>query len=232
MQAYGHGVSTREVNDLVKALRAVPSISRSEVSRICTGLDAEVAKFRDRTPASQGFLYLFHMRGFIGRAGGSDNCGNTCLEAIRKAGNEVAGRFTLTAADGVFRFMTTIRWTSNLGPRRGMGNPKALLAVGVLVGYTPGWNANPGLCLLRSFLQSPRRQPGERSSECFPHCLSTQRHRFRVSSHTRRHRGGPRLISRPVFVLSVGNEHFNGGIRGCLPEGTSGDDVTQEKLCD
>jgi putative transposase len=59
MEAYVHGVSTRKVDDLVKALGAESGISKSEVSRICAGLDAEVAQFRDRTLASQDFPYVF-----------------------------------------------------------------------------------------------------------------------------------------------------------------------------
>jgi hypothetical protein len=38
MEAYVHGVSTRSVDDLVEALGAGTGISKSEVSRICTGL--------------------------------------------------------------------------------------------------------------------------------------------------------------------------------------------------
>ena len=59
MEAYVHGVSTRKVDDLVKALGADSGISKSEVSRICGGLDAEVAQFRDRTLAGQEFPYVF-----------------------------------------------------------------------------------------------------------------------------------------------------------------------------
>jgi hypothetical protein len=40
MKAYVHGVSTRTVDDLVKAPGADSGISKSEVSRICGGLDA------------------------------------------------------------------------------------------------------------------------------------------------------------------------------------------------
>lgn len=39
MEAYVHGVSTRKVDDLVEALGADTGISKSEVSRICAGLD-------------------------------------------------------------------------------------------------------------------------------------------------------------------------------------------------
>jgi putative transposase len=43
MEAYLHGTSTCKVDDLVKALGADTGISKSEVSRICAGLDVEVA---------------------------------------------------------------------------------------------------------------------------------------------------------------------------------------------
>jgi putative transposase len=55
MEACLHGTSTRKVDDLVKALGADTGISKSEVSRICADLDAEVAAFRDRSLAGQGF---------------------------------------------------------------------------------------------------------------------------------------------------------------------------------
>jgi putative transposase len=59
MEAYLHGVSTRKVDDLVKALGADTGISKSEVSRICADLDQEVASFRDRSLAGQNFPYVF-----------------------------------------------------------------------------------------------------------------------------------------------------------------------------
>jgi transposase-like protein len=59
MEAYLHGVSTRKVDDLVRALGADSGISKSEVSRICADLDAEVAAFRDRSLAGQQFPYVF-----------------------------------------------------------------------------------------------------------------------------------------------------------------------------
>jgi putative transposase len=59
MEAYLHGTSTCKVDDLVKALGADSGISKSEVSRICAGLDTEVAAFRDRPLAGQPFRYVF-----------------------------------------------------------------------------------------------------------------------------------------------------------------------------
>ncbi len=57
-EAYVAGVSTRRVEDLVEAL-GIASMSRSEVSRICTALDAEVAAFRGRSLADERYPYLF-----------------------------------------------------------------------------------------------------------------------------------------------------------------------------
>jgi putative transposase len=59
MEAYLHGVSTRKVDDLVRALGADSGISKSEVSRICADLDQEVSAFRDRSLAGQQFPYVF-----------------------------------------------------------------------------------------------------------------------------------------------------------------------------
>ena len=59
MEAYLHGVSTRKVDDLVKALGADTGLSKSEVSRICAGLDEQVGQFRDRDLATIEFPYVF-----------------------------------------------------------------------------------------------------------------------------------------------------------------------------
>ena len=59
MEAYVHGISTRKVDDLVRALGVDSGISKSEVSRICAELDAEVAAFRSRSLSHTAFPYLF-----------------------------------------------------------------------------------------------------------------------------------------------------------------------------
>lgn len=59
MEAYLHGVSTRKVDDLVKALGADTGISKSEVSRICADFDEEVGAFRDRSLAEVAYPYVF-----------------------------------------------------------------------------------------------------------------------------------------------------------------------------
>lgn len=46
-EAYVHGVSTRAVDDLVKAMGGA-GVSKSQVSRLCVELDAEVQAFLTR----------------------------------------------------------------------------------------------------------------------------------------------------------------------------------------
>ncbi len=59
MEAYLHGVSTRKVDDLVKALGADTGISQSEVSRIYADLDLEVGAFTGRDLGAMDFPYVF-----------------------------------------------------------------------------------------------------------------------------------------------------------------------------
>ncbi len=57
-EAYVLGVSTRRVEDLVDAL-GIASLSKSEVSRICAALDAEVEAFRGRPLGEEPYPYLW-----------------------------------------------------------------------------------------------------------------------------------------------------------------------------
>ncbi len=59
MQAWIEGVSTRKVDDLVAALGVESGISKSEVSRICAQLDADVAAWRTRPLGEIAFPYVF-----------------------------------------------------------------------------------------------------------------------------------------------------------------------------
>ena len=59
MEAYVNGVSTRAVDDLVAAMGVDTGISKSEVSRICAGLDEKVAAFRTRTLGHVEFPYVY-----------------------------------------------------------------------------------------------------------------------------------------------------------------------------
>ena len=56
-EAYVQGVSTRRVDDLVKAL-GMEGVSKSQVSRLCQALDTEVARFRAR-PLAGPYPYVW-----------------------------------------------------------------------------------------------------------------------------------------------------------------------------
>ena len=56
-EAYVHGVSTRRVDDLVKAL-GIEGISKSQVSRVCQELDTVVERFRSR-PLTGAYPYIW-----------------------------------------------------------------------------------------------------------------------------------------------------------------------------
>jgi len=56
-EAYVHGVSTRKVDDLVRAL-GIDGMSRSEVSRICAALDERMEAFRNR-PLEGEYPYVW-----------------------------------------------------------------------------------------------------------------------------------------------------------------------------
>jgi putative transposase len=59
MEAYVHGISTRSVDDLVEAMGVEAGISKSEVSRICAGLDEIVGAFRTRPLGHIEFPYIY-----------------------------------------------------------------------------------------------------------------------------------------------------------------------------
>lgn len=74
MEAYVHGVSTRSVDDLVEAMGG-SGVSKSEVSRICAGLDETVGAFRTRPLDHVEFPYIYldatylHVRNKPGKGG-------------------------------------------------------------------------------------------------------------------------------------------------------------------
>ena len=91
-EAYVHGVSTRKVDELVKAL-GMTGISKSQVSELCEELDEEVERFRNRAAGRLLPLRLGrrHIReGPPGRQGGLNGGGHS----RRGEGAETArGRF-------------------------------------------------------------------------------------------------------------------------------------------
>ena len=70
--AWIEGVSTRKVDDLVKALGNESGISRSTVSRICKDIDEGVHEFLSRRLDHTWFPYLFARRHLPGRESGPE----------------------------------------------------------------------------------------------------------------------------------------------------------------
>ena len=71
MEAYTGGISTRKVDALVEALGGASGISKSEVSRICQGLDEQVKAFLGRPLDHGRFPYVYldatYLHGRLGR---------------------------------------------------------------------------------------------------------------------------------------------------------------------
>ncbi len=71
MEAYTGGISTRKVDALVGALGGDSGISKSEVSRICQGLDEQVKAFLGRPLEHVHFPYVYldatYLHGRLGR---------------------------------------------------------------------------------------------------------------------------------------------------------------------
>ena len=76
-EAYVLGVSTRRVEDLVEAL-GIAGISKSEVSRICAVLNAEVDAFRHRSLLGERYPYVLPRRHLREGAG----CGSRGLDGL------------------------------------------------------------------------------------------------------------------------------------------------------
>ena len=69
---YVSGISTRKVDALVAALGVQSGISRSQVSRICTGIDVQVQAFLNRPLEEGGYAYVYldatYLHGRLGKA--------------------------------------------------------------------------------------------------------------------------------------------------------------------
>jgi len=105
MEAYVHGVSTRKVDDLVAARGIDAGISKSEVSRICSELDAVVAKFRDRSLRHIAFPYVFLDATYVKAHDGASVVSKAIIIAtgVTKSGDgEVLGLAVGDSEDGAF----------------------------------------------------------------------------------------------------------------------------------
>jgi len=103
-QAYVEGVSTRRVEDLVQAL-GCEGISKSQVSRICAALDAQVQAFRER-PLDQGpypYVWLDALTQRVREGGRVVNVAVVVATAVNAQGKrEILGLDTGASEDGAF----------------------------------------------------------------------------------------------------------------------------------
>jgi transposase-like protein len=103
-QAYVEGVSTRRVEDLVQAL-GCDGVSKSEVSRICQALDAQVQAFRER-PLDQGpypYVWLDALTQRVREGGRVVNVAVVVATSVNGQGRrEVLGLDCGASEDGAF----------------------------------------------------------------------------------------------------------------------------------
>jgi len=102
-EAYVHGVSTRKVDGLVQAL-GLDGISKSQVSRLCETLDAEVERFRHR-PLEGSYPYVWLDATFVKVRDGGRVVSMAVVLAIgvRSSGErEVLGLDVGPSEDGAF----------------------------------------------------------------------------------------------------------------------------------
>jgi len=101
-ECYVRGVSTRRVEGLVQTL-GIEGLSKSQVSRMATDLDAEVAAFRNR-PLDQGpytYVWLDAMVQKVREAGRIQNVAVVIATAVNRDGHrEVLGFDVITTEDG------------------------------------------------------------------------------------------------------------------------------------
>ena len=110
------GVSTRRVDDLVKAL-GCEGISKSQVSRICSELDGVVERFLNR-PLDGGpycYLWLDALTQKVREAGRIVNVSVVVATAVNAEGRrEIVGMDVGASEDGTFR-MAFLRSVADRG---------------------------------------------------------------------------------------------------------------------
>jgi putative transposase len=124
-QAYVEGVSTRRVDDLVKAM-GIEGISKSEVSRLAAELDERVAEFRTRPLESGPYRYLWidALTQRVREGGRVVNVSAVIATAVNAEGKrEIVGFDVVTAED-------TDAWTAFLRSlvKRGLGGVELVIS--------------------------------------------------------------------------------------------------------
>lgn len=122
MEAYVHGISTRKVDDLVRALGIDAGVSKSEVSRICSQLDEQVGAFCERSLAGTPFPYVFLDATYLKAHHGPHVVSKAVVIAIgvrADGGREVLGLSVGDSEDGAFwtQFLRSLRARGLAGVR-------------------------------------------------------------------------------------------------------------------
>lgn len=122
MEAYVHGISTRKVDDLVRALGIDAGVSKSEVSRICSQLDEQVGAFCERSLAGTPFPYVFLDATYLKAHHGPHVVSKAVVIAIgvrADGGREVLGLSVGDSQDGAFwtQFLRSLRARGLAGVR-------------------------------------------------------------------------------------------------------------------
>ena len=166
MEAYVHGVSTRAVDDLVVAMGG-SGISKSEVSRICQGLDEAVGAFRTRRLDHTQFPYVFvdatylHVRTDTASGGQVTSKAVVVATGVTADGRrEILGLDVGDSEDEVFwrAFLTGLK-------KRGLGGVR--LVVSDEDAYDRFYNifANPMLWFIQHYLWDLSNAPDIRRNE-------------------------------------------------------------------
>src|SRR5690606_9330320 len=155
-EAYVHGVSTRKVDELIKAL-GLEGISKSQVSRICAELDADVERFRTRRIEQPvPYLWLDATYVKVREDGRVQSMALVVAVGVRTDGQrEVLGLDLGPSEDGAF-------WRAFL--RDGMGE---LVSPGLIVTVTDSHVAPPSRVWARCHPSATKRKPQ-------PTCLLTK----------------------------------------------------------
>ncbi len=108
-QAYLEGVSTRRVDDLVRAM-GIEGISKSQVSRMAAELDARVAEFRCR-PLDGGpyrYLWIDALTQRVREGGRVVNCSVVVATVVTCGGHREVAGFDIVTTE------STAAWTEFL----------------------------------------------------------------------------------------------------------------------
>jgi putative transposase len=143
MEAYVHGVSTRAVDDLVVAMGG-SGISKSEVSRICAGLDEAVGAFRTRRLDHAEFPYVFLDATYLHVRTGTASGGQVTSKAVVVATGvtadgrrEILGLDVGDSEDEVFwrTFLTALKKRGLSGVRLVISDQHAGLVAALCRGF-------------------------------------------------------------------------------------------------